>query len=78
VPRRDDLTLHRKTLYPMGEPSSVDRELKLLLYGVRLVLVALVVVVVLGIAVWSLHTPQSPGVGHCTPTATGTICSIMQ
>jgi hypothetical protein len=62
----------------MGEPSIVDRELKLLLYGVRVFLVALVVFVALGIAVWSLRAPQSPGVGQCTPTATGTVCSIMQ
>jgi hypothetical protein len=62
----------------MGEPRIMDRELKLLLCGVRVVLIALVVVVVLGIAVLSLRAPNSPGVGQCTATATGTICSIMQ
>ena len=62
----------------MGEPSIVDREVKLLLYGVRVFLVALVVVLVLGIAVWSLHAPKSPGVGQCTATATGSVCSVMK
>lgn len=62
----------------MGEPWIVDRELKLLLYGVRVVLIALVVVVGLGVAVALLRAPGSPGVGQCTATATGEICSIVQ
>jgi hypothetical protein len=60
----------------MVEPSSVDRELKLLLCGIRVVLVALVLLVVLGFALWSLRTPQSHGAGQCTPIASGTICSV--
>ena len=62
----------------MSEPWMVDRELKLLLYGVRVVLLASFVVVVLGVTVLLLRAPSSPGVGRCTATATGEICSIVQ
>ena len=62
----------------MVECRRVDRELRLLLCGVRVVLVALVVLVGLGLALWSVQSPRAPGVGRCTPTATGTICSLVR
>lgn len=62
----------------MVEELSVDRDLRLLLCGIRVVLVAFVVLVVLGVGLWSVRAPRSPSVGRCTPTATGTICSLLR
>lgn len=54
----------------MGEGSGVDRELELLLRGVRLVLVALAVVLVFALGLW-IRGPRGPhhyGDGGCTVT----------
>jgi hypothetical protein len=54
----------------------VDAELKLLLQGVRVVLVALVLLVVVAIALVPrlLHHPQPFGDGQCTVTDTVGVC----
>ena len=78
MPIWDDLTSpERGSFSRWAKLRIVDRELTLLLYGLRVLLVGLVVVVVLGMAVLSLRAPNSAGVGRCTAVATGTVCSIV-
>jgi len=60
----------------MVETQTVDGELKLLLHGVRVFLVAMVVLVVLAIALGPrlLQHRQPYGDGQCTVTGTVGVC----
>jgi len=60
----------------MVETQTVDGELKLLLHGVRVFVVALVVLVLLAVALGPrlLHHPQPFGDGQCTVTGTVGVC----
>jgi hypothetical protein len=63
----------------MVETQTVDDELKLLLRGVRVLLVALVVLVMLAIPLLGphlLHHPQAYGDGQCTLTGAVGVCVI--
>jgi hypothetical protein len=55
----------------------VDGELKLLLHGVRAVLVAFVILVVLAIVLGPrlVHDAQPYGDGHCTVTGSVGVCA---